>query len=184
MLTFFVLGAGIGLVAGVSPGPVLTLVVAETLKGGWLRGAAVAAGPLLADGPIILLAVGVLAQLPPGLVPAISVIGAISSPSPRRYSSGATPRCARRATSHTANVSQAWKTSCATSAGWKGASKGNGFRSGSRKLHSGRWPSFFSRRRVSSASAPVITATSQSPRNTAAAAPCTSTWGVVPPMPE
>ena len=75
MLTFFVLGAGIGLVAGVSPGPVLTLVVAETLKGGWLRGAAVAAGPLLADGPIILLAVGVLAQLPPGLVPAISVIG-------------------------------------------------------------------------------------------------------------
>jgi threonine/homoserine/homoserine lactone efflux protein len=75
VLTFLVLGAGIGLVAGVSPGPVLTLVVAETLKGGWLRGAAVAAGPLLADGPIILLAIGVLAHLPPGLVPAISVLG-------------------------------------------------------------------------------------------------------------
>jgi threonine/homoserine/homoserine lactone efflux protein len=35
VLTFLVLGAGIGLVARVSPGPVLTLVVAETLKGGW-----------------------------------------------------------------------------------------------------------------------------------------------------
>jgi threonine/homoserine/homoserine lactone efflux protein len=75
VLTYLVLGAGIGLVAGISPGPVLTLVVAETLKGGWLRGAAVAAGPLLADGPIVILAVGVLAQLPRGVVPAISILG-------------------------------------------------------------------------------------------------------------
>ena len=76
-MTFLLLGAGIGLVAGVSPGPVLTLVVAETLKGGWLRGAAVAAGPLLADGPIVVLAVGMLAQLPPGFVPALSVVGGL-----------------------------------------------------------------------------------------------------------
>jgi len=48
----------------------------------------------------------------------------------------------------------------------------------------GRSPRFFSWRRVSSASAPVITAPSHSPRITAAAASCTSTWGVVPPMPE
>jgi threonine/homoserine/homoserine lactone efflux protein len=75
VLTFLALGAGIGLVAGVSPGPVLTLVVAETLKGGWLRGAAVAAGPLLADGPIVVLAVSVLARVPRGLVPAISIVG-------------------------------------------------------------------------------------------------------------
>jgi threonine/homoserine/homoserine lactone efflux protein len=76
-MTFLLLGAGIGLVAGVSPGPVLTLVVAETLRGGWLRGAAVAAGPLLADGPIVLLALSVLAQLPPGFVPAISILGGV-----------------------------------------------------------------------------------------------------------
>jgi threonine/homoserine/homoserine lactone efflux protein len=77
VLTFLVLGAGIGFVAGVSPGPVLTLVVAETLRGGWLRGAAVATGPLLADGPIVALAAGVLGQLPPGMVPAISVLGGL-----------------------------------------------------------------------------------------------------------
>jgi threonine/homoserine/homoserine lactone efflux protein len=75
VLSFLVLGAGIGFVAGVSPGPVLTLVVAETLRGGWLRGAAVAAGPLLADGPIIVLALLVLAQLPPELERAISLAG-------------------------------------------------------------------------------------------------------------
>jgi threonine/homoserine/homoserine lactone efflux protein len=47
VLTFLVLGAGIGLAAGLSPGPVLTTVVLETFRGGWARGAAVAAGPVL-----------------------------------------------------------------------------------------------------------------------------------------
>ena len=75
MLSFLVLGAGIGFVAGVSPGPVLTLVVAETFRGGWLRGAAVAAGPLLAAGPVVVLAVLVLAQLPPDFLRAISLVG-------------------------------------------------------------------------------------------------------------
>ena len=75
MLTFLLLGAGIGFVAGVSPGPVLTLVVAETFRGGWLRGAAVAAGPLLADGPIIALALLVLGQLPADFVRAVSLVG-------------------------------------------------------------------------------------------------------------
>jgi threonine/homoserine/homoserine lactone efflux protein len=74
-LSWLLLGAGIGLFAGVSPGPVLTLVVAETLRGGWLRGSAVAAGPLLADGPIIILGLLVLAQLPPAFEPAVSLVG-------------------------------------------------------------------------------------------------------------
>lgn len=77
MLTFLLLGAGIGFVAGVSPGPVLTLVVTETLKSGWVRGAAVAAGPLLADGPIVLIAVTVYSDLPATVVPAISVVGGV-----------------------------------------------------------------------------------------------------------
>jgi threonine/homoserine/homoserine lactone efflux protein len=76
-LTFLLLGAAIGFVSGVSPGPVLTLVVTETLKGGWLRGAAVAAGPLLADGPIVLLALVMANRLPPQLEPALSVTGGI-----------------------------------------------------------------------------------------------------------
>jgi threonine/homoserine/homoserine lactone efflux protein len=75
VLSFLLLGAGIGFVAGVSPGPVLTLVVAETLRGGWLRGAAVAAGPFLADGPIIGLAFLTLRQLPAALVQTVSLLG-------------------------------------------------------------------------------------------------------------
>jgi threonine/homoserine/homoserine lactone efflux protein len=74
-LGFLLLGAGIGFVAGVTPGPILTLVVAETFRGGWTRGAAVAAGPFLADGPIIVLAVFVLAQLPPLMVRGLSLVG-------------------------------------------------------------------------------------------------------------
>jgi threonine/homoserine/homoserine lactone efflux protein len=73
--TFLLLGAGIGFVAGVTPGPVLTLVVAETFRGGWSRGAAVAAGPLFADGPIIVLAVYILAQVPPIAVRGLSLVG-------------------------------------------------------------------------------------------------------------
>jgi threonine/homoserine/homoserine lactone efflux protein len=75
VLSQLLLGAGIGFVAGISPGPVLTLVLSETLRGGWPRGAAVAAGPLLADGPIVLLAVLVVAQLPADAVRALSLVG-------------------------------------------------------------------------------------------------------------
>ena len=75
MLTFLLLGAGIGLAAGLSPGPVLTTVVLETFRGGWARGAAVAAGPRLADGPIVAVAVLLLAQLPPAAAPLLSLAG-------------------------------------------------------------------------------------------------------------
>lgn len=76
-MTLLLLGAAIGFVAGVSPGPVLTLVVTETMKGGWLRGEAVAAGPLLADGPIIVVAVLIAHELPAGFVPSISFVGGV-----------------------------------------------------------------------------------------------------------
>jgi threonine/homoserine/homoserine lactone efflux protein len=74
-VSFLVFGAGIGFVAGVTPGPILTLVVAETFHGGWVRGAKVAAGPLLADGPIILAAALVVAQLSEVFVRAMSLVG-------------------------------------------------------------------------------------------------------------
>ena len=77
VLAYGLLGAGIGLVVGVSPGPVLTLVMTETLNGGWLRGAAVAAGPLLADAPIIVLAVTVVRHLPPQFESVMSAIGGV-----------------------------------------------------------------------------------------------------------
>jgi len=46
-------GAALGLTAGISPGPILALVVLESLAHGWRAGAKVALAPLLTDLPII-----------------------------------------------------------------------------------------------------------------------------------
>ncbi len=53
----------------------LTLVLTNTLRGGWVRGAAVAVGPLLADGPIILLSLALMVRLPAGVERGMSVAG-------------------------------------------------------------------------------------------------------------
>ena len=53
----------IGLSGGLSPGPLLALVVAETLARGRRAGLAVAAAPLLTDGPIIVAAVLLMGRI-------------------------------------------------------------------------------------------------------------------------
>lgn len=68
------LGLGLGLAAGLSPGPLLALVVAVSLARGFRAGASVAIAPLLTDAPIILLAVFILGKLPASF---LSVLGAI-----------------------------------------------------------------------------------------------------------
>lgn len=55
--------AAFGLSGGISPGPLLALVVAETLARGRRAGLAVAAAPLLTDGPIIAAAVFLLGRI-------------------------------------------------------------------------------------------------------------------------
>lgn len=52
-----------GLSGGLTPGPLLALVVAETLARGRRAGLAVAASPLITDGPIIALAVLLLGRI-------------------------------------------------------------------------------------------------------------------------
>jgi threonine/homoserine/homoserine lactone efflux protein len=53
VIEFLIAAAVFGLSGGLSPGPLLTLVVAETLARGRSAGLAVAASPLITDGPII-----------------------------------------------------------------------------------------------------------------------------------
>ena len=55
--------AAFGLSGGLSPGPLLALVVGETLAHGRRAGLAVAAAPLLTDGPIIAAAVLLLGRI-------------------------------------------------------------------------------------------------------------------------
>jgi len=53
--SFFLTGALLGLTAGISPGPVLTLVISETIRKNRQAGIKVALSPLITDFPIILI---------------------------------------------------------------------------------------------------------------------------------
>jgi threonine/homoserine/homoserine lactone efflux protein len=63
MLTFLSIGALLGLSAGVAPGPLLTLVISETLRHGVRSGIKVALAPLITDLPIIAITLVILARL-------------------------------------------------------------------------------------------------------------------------
>ena len=60
MTTYLVLGITLGLAAGISPGPLLTLVILETIKHDRKEGILVACSPLLTDLPIVLISLFIL----------------------------------------------------------------------------------------------------------------------------
>lgn len=63
MIHFLTIGMGLGLSAGIAPGPLLALVVAETLRHGVRAGITVACVPILTDLPIIAVSLFLLARL-------------------------------------------------------------------------------------------------------------------------
>lgn len=63
MLDFISIGIVLGLSAGFAPGPLLTLVISETLRHGIRSGVRVAFSPLFTDLPIIILTLAILSQL-------------------------------------------------------------------------------------------------------------------------
>lgn len=77
--TFLITGILFGLTAGISPGPLLTLVISETLKHNKNEGIKVAIAPLLTDIPIItvtLFALSRVSHLGP-ILGTIAVLGGI-----------------------------------------------------------------------------------------------------------
>lgn len=70
-----VLGLAIGLAAGLSPGPLLVLVVTESLRSGWRGGVLTAAAPLLSDVVVVAGVLLLLHQLPSRTLPLLGVIG-------------------------------------------------------------------------------------------------------------
>jgi len=62
-INFLIFGMITGLVAGISPGPLITLVVSETLKKGKKEGIEVAVSPLISELPIILFVLAVLSNV-------------------------------------------------------------------------------------------------------------------------
>lgn len=67
-------GTVLGLAAGLAPGPLLALVIAETLRSGVRSGIAVALAPLVTDPPIVLLSLLLLS----GLSGAPAALGGLS----------------------------------------------------------------------------------------------------------
>ncbi len=63
MTHFLVIGTILGLSAGFAPGPLLTLVIAETLQHDIKAGVKVALAPIITDLPIIILTLFILAKL-------------------------------------------------------------------------------------------------------------------------
>ena len=64
MWLYLLQGVGYGLAAASQPGPFQTYLISQTLTRGWKRTLPAALAPLVSDGPIILLCVLVLSQVP------------------------------------------------------------------------------------------------------------------------
>jgi len=74
----FLFGIVFGLAAGLSPGPLITLVVSETLKNGKQEGIEVAISPLISESPIILFVLVILSSVAENIIlmGVISLLGA------------------------------------------------------------------------------------------------------------
>ena len=78
MTDFLLSGIFLGLAAGFSPGPLLTLVISETLQHNWRSGMRVALAPILTDAPIVAAVFLVLKHFAQGQVlGAITLAGAV-----------------------------------------------------------------------------------------------------------
>lgn len=77
MLSYLTIGTVLGLSAGFAPGPLLALVVSETLQHDIKAGFKVAMAPILTDLPIIIITVFILAKLArfQQIIGVISIIG-------------------------------------------------------------------------------------------------------------
>jgi threonine/homoserine/homoserine lactone efflux protein len=106
MLNLISQGVSLGFSAGAMPGPLQSYLISQTLANGWRKSIIIIFSPLITDGPIILLAVVLLKQLPPQLIRLIQVIGGlyllwIAYGAWRRYRSGVTLEIAAQPQSRT-----------------------------------------------------------------------------------
>ncbi len=69
------LGLTMGVAAGISPGPLLVLVIVQTLRSGLRAGVVTALTPLVSDAVVVATSLLVLSRLPGWVLPAIGVVG-------------------------------------------------------------------------------------------------------------
>lgn len=76
-MSALLLGLSLGLASGISPGPMLVLVLTTALQWGARHGVAVAAAPLLSDLPIVAVSLFTLGRLPGRLVSGLGIVGGL-----------------------------------------------------------------------------------------------------------
>lgn len=75
MYPFLLSGLALGLPASAQPGPFQAYLLSQTMKNGWRRTLPAALAPLFSDGPIIILVVLILTQLPAWFLRTVQVAG-------------------------------------------------------------------------------------------------------------
>ncbi len=76
-MEYLLAGLTLGLAAGISPGPLMALVVAASLRSGLGGGLRVAVAPLLTDLPIVTLSILVMSRLPEAALRWVGVAGGL-----------------------------------------------------------------------------------------------------------
>ncbi len=61
--TLIITGIVFGLSGGITPGPLLMLIISETIKYGWKEGFKLSFVPIMSDLPVVLLSLGIIARL-------------------------------------------------------------------------------------------------------------------------
>jgi len=74
---FFLQGFFLGVSAGAQPGPFQAYLITRALRGGWRRTWRAALAPLISDGPIVLVCLLVLTQVPGWLVSGLRLAGGL-----------------------------------------------------------------------------------------------------------
>jgi threonine/homoserine/homoserine lactone efflux protein len=77
MLIYLIQGVTFGFAAVVQPGPFQTYLMSQALNHGWRRTLPAALAPLISDGPIIILALLVLSQMPLWLEQVLQIAGGL-----------------------------------------------------------------------------------------------------------
>ena len=79
ILSLAIAGATLGIVEGIKPGPLLTMVIRETLSGGIRAGLWTAAAPIFTDGPLVIFSLFAAAWIAtnPSALLVITLAGAI-----------------------------------------------------------------------------------------------------------
>jgi threonine/homoserine/homoserine lactone efflux protein len=75
MLAYLITGVTYGFAAAVSPGPLSMYLMSQAISKGWRKALPVAFSPLITDGPVAILVLAILSQVPASLISYLRVLG-------------------------------------------------------------------------------------------------------------